>query len=162
MIEGSWSGSVPLTNGSGFRRPKTMRIRIHNTANQCCGSDFYFYADPDPDPTFCSGCISRVHVDIWLPIPGNFIILSVHKRTAARRFFQAVIKFSEGYMGAINHELDSFKVWICKIIQIVMYYLSFPFSVVGSGSRMCCAGFATLFQRLIVSLYKLLLSGYNM
>jgi hypothetical protein len=29
MIEGS--GSVPLTNGSGSRKPKNIRIRIHNT-----------------------------------------------------------------------------------------------------------------------------------
>ncbi len=29
MIEGSWSGAVPLTNGSGSRRPKY--IRIYNT-----------------------------------------------------------------------------------------------------------------------------------
>jgi hypothetical protein len=29
MIEKS--GSVPLTNGSGSRRPKNIRIRIHNT-----------------------------------------------------------------------------------------------------------------------------------
>ncbi len=35
MIEGSGSGSVPLTNGSGSRRPKNIlirRIRIRNTA----------------------------------------------------------------------------------------------------------------------------------
>jgi hypothetical protein len=35
MTEGSrseaGSGSVPLTNGSGFRRPKNIRIRILNT-----------------------------------------------------------------------------------------------------------------------------------
>jgi hypothetical protein len=33
MIEGIGSGSVPLTNGSGSRRPKNVcirRIRIHN------------------------------------------------------------------------------------------------------------------------------------
>jgi hypothetical protein len=47
MIEGS--GLVPLTNssGSGFRRPKNIRIRIRNagthttlgyTLSQCCSS----------------------------------------------------------------------------------------------------------------------------
>jgi hypothetical protein len=29
--EGSWAGSVPLNNGSGSGRPKSMRIRIPNT-----------------------------------------------------------------------------------------------------------------------------------
>jgi hypothetical protein len=38
MIEGS--GSVPLTNGSGSRRPKNIQIQIRNT-----GFDAY----PDPD-----------------------------------------------------------------------------------------------------------------
>ncbi len=35
MIEGSWSGSIPRTTGSGFRRIKNiriLRIRIRNTA----------------------------------------------------------------------------------------------------------------------------------
>jgi hypothetical protein len=32
MIEGSGAGPVPLTNGSGSRRPKNIRIRIRNTA----------------------------------------------------------------------------------------------------------------------------------
>jgi hypothetical protein len=32
MIEGSGSGSIPLTNGSGSGRPKNMWIRIRNTA----------------------------------------------------------------------------------------------------------------------------------
>ena len=31
MIEGSESGSITLTNGSGSERPKNMWIRIHNT-----------------------------------------------------------------------------------------------------------------------------------
>jgi hypothetical protein len=31
MIEGSGSGSIPLTSGSGSRRPKNIRIRIWNT-----------------------------------------------------------------------------------------------------------------------------------
>jgi hypothetical protein len=31
MIEGSGSVSIPLTNGSGCRRPKNMWIRIRNT-----------------------------------------------------------------------------------------------------------------------------------
>jgi hypothetical protein len=35
MIEESGSGSIPLTNGSGSRRPKNIpiRIRIRNTAS---------------------------------------------------------------------------------------------------------------------------------
>jgi hypothetical protein len=38
MIEGSGSGSMPMTNGSGSRRPKNMRvrrIRIFNTGDNC-------------------------------------------------------------------------------------------------------------------------------
>ncbi len=31
MMEGSRSGSVPLTNGSGSRRPENLQIRIRNT-----------------------------------------------------------------------------------------------------------------------------------
>ncbi len=31
MIEGSGAGSVSVTNGSGSRRPKNIRIWIHNT-----------------------------------------------------------------------------------------------------------------------------------
>ncbi len=41
MIEGSWAGSVPHTNGSGSGKPKNIRIpriRICNTATQCWGS----------------------------------------------------------------------------------------------------------------------------
>ena len=33
MIEGAGSGSIPLTNGSGSRRPKNIWIRIRNTGN---------------------------------------------------------------------------------------------------------------------------------
>jgi hypothetical protein len=36
MIEGSGSGSIPLTNGSGSRRPKKMWVRIRNTAMRKC------------------------------------------------------------------------------------------------------------------------------
>jgi hypothetical protein len=37
VIEGSGSGSIPLTDGSGSRRPKNMwiRIRIRNTDVKC-------------------------------------------------------------------------------------------------------------------------------
>jgi hypothetical protein len=32
MIEGSWSGSIPRTTGSGSRRPKNIQIRIRKAA----------------------------------------------------------------------------------------------------------------------------------
>jgi hypothetical protein len=32
MLEGSGSGSIPLTNSSGSRRPENIQIRIRNTA----------------------------------------------------------------------------------------------------------------------------------
>ncbi len=48
MIEESGSETIPLTYGSGSRRPKNMWIRIRNTANE-----YFLYvrcsvADPDP------------------------------------------------------------------------------------------------------------------
>ncbi len=38
--EGSGSGSVPLTNGSGSGRPQNMRIRIPNTSKNSLNEDF--------------------------------------------------------------------------------------------------------------------------
>ncbi len=58
MMEGSWSGSVPLTNGSRSGRPKNLRIRIRiwNTVvhyltwkNLLCYSFFSYWL------TDCSG-----------------------------------------------------------------------------------------------------------
>ncbi len=62
MIEGSGSGSIPLTSGSGYGRPKNMWIRIRNTGFCCLALFFWQRLDgipqsfqtpwsEDPDPT---------------------------------------------------------------------------------------------------------------
>jgi hypothetical protein len=66
MIEGSGSGSIPLTNGPGSRRPKNIRIRIRNTA---CHLAFY-------NVSMSYKCLPTVPYDVVLMIRVRLFILS--------------------------------------------------------------------------------------
>jgi len=66
MIEGS--GSIPLTRGSGSRRPKTMRIRWFRICNTgFFGLRMLKYFDADTDPGSFWPLIRDWKIRIWDP-----------------------------------------------------------------------------------------------
>jgi hypothetical protein len=62
MIEGSGSGSIPLTSGSGSGRPKNMWIRIRNTAPNFICLSVSTYLDVGPAQFVQNLGLARVHV----------------------------------------------------------------------------------------------------
>jgi hypothetical protein len=80
MIEGSGSGSIPLTNGSGYRRPKNMwiRILIRNIAYKSHFLNFPSFTGTIPSrpttPVLCIRICSNAEPDpafysMRIPIP---------------------------------------------------------------------------------------------
>ncbi len=96
---GSGSGSIPLTNGSGWPKNtwiRWIRIRIRNTAFQCCGTVTIFYGSSShfwqvtvPVPYLSiKAQFSKNNLEKILP----FYILNFFTREKSHKFHQIYCK----------------------------------------------------------------------